>query len=214
MPTAAAIRAANLAKFRAAISAAPAGPREPNGRPSRRVVDVAEREFNNAEEAKSVVIEARMRHHGLSREDAGRNEAGSPNAGSVHGRMRLAGIRAELGHLPATEPGMLTQPQWLAAEYYISRRLNWLGAIDAPGRHIEHPGITTGEGGDQWREEAVKLWKRIMACLQEASTSNRSPVIAALDHFLARGLHSAHMEGDLRIGLNAIHKQFIEGGRK
>lgn len=178
------------------------GNREPNGRLSRRKAHVADRMTEEAFENQRVVLEARARHTGLPAYLVAINEAGRPNAGSVHGIMCL---RKEL-----------SREQWDAAEWWIGKRAAWLRAIETP-----HQETGPSAGGDHDPERhaafcrrAREEWSAILSCVQEASTETRSPLAAALDVFLTRQQHVEHMAGDLRIVLNAIHRRFLAARRK
>jgi len=184
-----------------------AGHREPNGRLSRRVVYVNARDVMNAKEAQSVVVAARMRHYGISEDAAAKNVAGSPNAGTVHGRMALDGEKA----------GGISQAQWDAAEWFIGKRGAYLRAIESPNQET---GRTEG-GGEfdpdrhaEFCRMARESWSAVCDCIQTASTENRAPLMSALDVFLVRGHHLQHMVGDLRIALNAVHRRFLAGQRR
>lgn len=178
------------------------GKREPNGRLSRRVVHVREREDMTTREAQSVVIAARMRHTGLSEEAVSINHAGRPNAGTVHGIMYL---RGELSRL-----------QFEAAEWYIGKRAAWLRAVDAPGQHTgpSSRGEFDPDRHAEFCAQAIKAWQTVLDCIQDASTETRAPLASALDVILVRQQHMDHMVGDLRIALNAIHRRFLQGLRK
>lgn len=172
--------------------------RQPNGQPSRKRSVRAHLDAMTEKEAKSVVIEARHRHTGLPEEllDLGSGD-GKPNAGTVHGLMCL---RSEL-----------TDDQWEDAEHFIGLRTAWLRAIDAPGRPIEpvdDKGVSDPVRYAEWCALTRERWANMLACLQEASTAQRSPIIAAFDVILVRQQYLPHLVGDLRIGLNAIHRQF------
>lgn len=210
------------AKKRGGRPPLPDVPREPNGRPSRRVIHVGERREMNEREAKKVGVEARMRHTGLPVELAGLNQAGMPNGGTVHGVMRLLGIEAENAKRPLGE-GMLSAAQWSAAEWWLGRRAQWLRAIDAPGRTtVEEPGVAVDELAgmtEAERNEALRAgwdklaaeWAAIKACLRDATTEARSSVEAAFEVILVRNCPMPHMVGDLKLGLNALHRRFPRG---
>jgi len=157
-----------------------------------------------AAEAKSVVIEARVRH-GIPRELADLADAGRPNAGTIQGRMRLAGMAGD------REQG-INADQYAAAEWYIGRHMAYLRAISAPGRPHE-PTDGTGQGGVTLAE-ANEEWRKVLRVLQAVSTEQRAPVIAAMDTILVRQAFVHTMVGDLRLGLNAIHRTFLAGQRK
>lgn len=177
--------------------------REPNGRRSRRKMYVEQLTAAQVFENQRVVLEARARHTGLPAYKVALNEAGKPNAGTVHGIMCLRGD--------------LSREQWDAAEWYIGKRQAWLRAIASPGQAV---GALSG-GGEfdearhaDWCAHARATWESVMACIQQASTETRSPIAAALDVFLVRDHHVEHMVGDLRVGLNAIHRRFLAGQRR
>ena len=145
-------------------------------------------------EAQSVAIAARMRHTGLPEEVVSLNHAGRPNAGTVHGIMQLRGD--------------ISREQWDAAEWFIGKRAAWLRAIESPNQET---GASAGGDFDPDRHAefcriARAEWAIINDCIQAASTETRSPLMAALDVFLVRNHHAAHMAGDLRIALNVIHR--------
>lgn len=180
------------------------GRREPNGRLSRRTIDRAERREMTEREAKSVMIEARMRHTGLPRELVDLTDAGRPNAGTAHGILRLQGA--------------LTADQWSAAEWWLGTRQAYLRAILARGEANQHDGPAHGMEDSAayatWCREKRALWAQVTACLQQASVEQRSPILSAFDVVLVRGQQMDHMTGDLRVGLNAIHRAFLAGARK
>lgn len=178
--------------------------REGNGRASRRKTAAEEREAMTEVEAMSVAIEARMRRTGLSAEVAGANVLNGPNAGTVHGVIRLKKL--------------INDDQWSAAEWYIGCRLAWQRAIQAPERPNEAPPAGNNAAADadeysKWCRHIVSLWGEVVDCLTEAGTQHRAPIKAALDVILIQEHDLAHLYGDLRIGLNAIHKRFLAGRR-
>jgi hypothetical protein len=170
------------------------GHREPSGRLSRRREHVKERNDMTEAEAKSVVIEARVRH-GIPRFLADLSDAGRPNVGTLHGRMRLM--------------GELDGDQWEAAEWFIGRRLSWLRAIGASP--VFAPSEATEDGDGVLLADAIAEWSKVLNCLQEASTLHRAPIIAAFDVILTRQHYVERLVGDLRLGLNAIHHSFLQG---
>lgn len=177
-----------------------AGEREPSGRLSRRAEHVREREEMTEAEAKSVVIEARVRH-GIPRHLADLSDAGRPNAGTVHGIMRL---RNELD-----------QDQWSAAEWFLGRRAAYLRAVAAPGRPIEPVEAAVGEDdAADWARAAIGRYHEVLDCIRDVSSQVRAPVISAFDVILVRQQYLPHLVGDLRIGLNAVHRVFLAGQRQ
>lgn len=173
------------------------GHREPNGRLSRRTIHVREREEMTIREAQSTVIAARMRHTGLPEGACSVNDAGRPNAGTVHGVMCLQ--------------GELSRPQWDAAEWYIGKRAAWLRAIDAPGQATgsSSSGTIDEDRHAEFCAQAIRSWQAAIDCIQSASTEVRTPLAAALDVILVRQQQVGHMIGDLRVALNAIHRRFL-----
>jgi len=167
------------------------------------MIDRSAREAMTENEAKSVVIEARIRH-GVDPAYADLSDAGRPNAGTVHGRMYL--------------DGSLNKDQWDAAEWFILKRAGYLRSILAAGEAVQSEGPDHGmmDSGayEDWCKQTRELWAAVMSCLQEVSIQVRSPVIAALDHMLNRNWHVVTMEGDLRVGLNAIHRHFLADRRR
>ncbi|MGJ4857050.1 hypothetical protein ACN6KF_003034 [Labrys sp. La1] len=178
--------------------------REPNGRASRRKEDIQVHQEMSEREAKSVGLSARMRKTGLPEHLVdGKPETGKPNVGTQQGYLCL------MGYIDAD--------QWTAAEWYLHRRNEYLQAVKAPGaqwqRHDE-PVSSDPDAYARWCENAKAAWASIRACLQRVSIEARSPVMAAFDHILDRQTERLpHMHGDLRIGLNAISREFLVGRR-
>lgn len=176
-------------------------PREPNGKPSRRVIHVGQRREMNEQEAKKVGVEARMRHTGLPVELAGLNHVGMPNAGTPHGVLYLRG-RIDLR-------------EWHAAEWWLGRRIAFLRAVQAPGRPNEPKGEEEPEVSDDpeadyadWVTVTLARWAQVSECIRDVTTERRSPVAAALDNVLVRGQLLDHMLPDLRAALDAISRDF------
>lgn len=180
------------------------GKREPNGRLSRRKVEVVNRQEMTEQEARSVAIAARMRRTGLGEELVAINEAGRPNAGTVHGVLALTGA--------------ITLDQYEAGEWYLAKRDAYLKAILAKGTAIEPPSpsykVDDTGGYLAWCKATRETWAAVLDIVQEASTASRSPIASALDVILCRQQEVHHLLGDLRIGLNAIHRAFLAGRRK
>jgi hypothetical protein len=169
---------------------------------SRKRIDVREREEMTTKEAQSVVIAARVRHTGLSEAAASLNEAGRPNAGTLHGIMCLR--------------GEITRDQWDAAEWYIGKRTAWLRAIEASEQRT---GSTTGGDVDEdryaeWCAKARETWAAVQACIQQSMAEQRAPLAAALDVLLLRQQYVIDLVGDLRLVLNALHRWFLRAAAK
>lgn len=186
------------------------GMREPNGRLSRRIVDRAARNDMTEKEARSVVVEARMKHTGLPEEMVTKGGGGSPDAGTVHGMLRL------MNELDKKAVAGISYDQWRAAETFLQIRRGYLSSILAKtgvkgkGQH----GAEDSQDYIDWCRRAADRWNQLLACIQEVSIRHRSPIMAALDVLLIRQQHLDHMVGDLRIALNAIHRTFLEGQGK
>lgn len=174
-------------------------PRQPNGQPSRRVAHIAAQKEMTEEEAKFVVIKARMRHTGLPEHLVDLADAGKPNAGTLHGVLRLS--------------GEITAAEWQAAEWYLAKRAAWLRSILARGEGVISGGNVHGMDDQdayiEWCRSAAGEWEEVAECLREASILARSPVLAAFDVILIRDQRVDHMVNDLKAGLNAIYKRFI-----
>lgn len=177
--------------------------RQPNGRPSQKPQARRQRQEMTAAEAKAVVLDARRRHTGLP--DALLDLGASPdlpNAGTVHGVMALE--------------GSLTADQWRAAEWYLGLRIAYLRAIDAPGRSID-PVEPAGAGDEaafaHWCRATIERWTDVLALLAETGREQRCNPKSAFDEILVYQQREPHLEGDLRIGLNAIHRRFLAGRR-
>lgn len=167
------------------------GKREPSGRPSRKIDDVAARDL----EALAPVLETRSRLTGIPVDRLlDHNHLGAPNAGTAHGILCLKGT--------------ISERQWQTAEYYLQARAAWLRAIDAPGNPIDPPEELRVAGDPEaiarWAEAARASWHRIMARLQLASTLHREPVIAAFDVILVRNRILDHLVSALRVGLDEL----------
>lgn len=157
-----------------------------------------------AAEAMSVAIDARVRHTGLPPDVVSHNRAGEPNAGDIHGRLCLMKC--------------ITKAQWDAAEYFMGVRSAYLRSIQAAS-DTRATGPAESSAADEdayadWCRRQKARWSAIMECLSEASIANRSPIIDAFDKVLVRGYWLDHMIGDLRIGLNAIHRDFLSTARQ
>lgn len=178
--------------------------REPNGRASRRKIDIQERNDMSEREAKAPAIAARMRRTGLSEIYVdGKPETGKPNVGTQQGLLFMTGY--------------ITMDQWTAAEWYLHRRNEYLQAVKAPGAQFQaHEAVISSDPAAYagWCENAKAVWACVRNCIHRASVEARSPVMAAFDHVLERGGEGLdHMYGDLRIGLNAISREFLMARR-
>lgn len=173
------------------------GKREPNGRLSRRPEDTMNRITETEAQIKSVALEARQRHTGIWAEVI---DIAKPNPGTEHGVLCLQGV--------------LTGDQWSAAEWYLNARACHLRAICAPGgegssRGSANPPSEHDSKYIRWAQESEDMWGLIRKCLVEASAQSRSPILAAFAEILEKGNRMDHMTGDLRLGLNALHRSFF-----
>lgn len=157
----------------------------------------------SVKEAQSVMIKARMRHTGLTETQVAHNEAGKPNAGNIHGIMCLR--------------GELSNDQWHAAEWFLGTRASYLRSIETHDEMLktgEGPSPSTNDDAHaEWCAAMKKRWDALRNCIQAASIEQRSPIMSAIDVMLVRGHYLPHQSGDLRIGLNAIHREFLQGRR-
>lgn len=172
-----------------------AGLREPNGRLSRRAEATSERRANTERDVMRPAIEARMRVFGISEADARRQEGGT-----VIGRM--------------LQRGDITTDQHRAAERYAevcNANSRALGATPVTG----HPPREGNGEGDyaEFCANSRRAYETMMAVIQVACHEQRSQnIIAAMDIFIIRDIHGGHMVGDLRLGLNCLHRHF--GGER
>lgn len=182
-------------KIRRTIRKRMAGLREPNGRLSRRKVEVEQRERESERDAMKTAVEARMRVFGISEADARRQEGGT-----VIGRMY--------------QDKAISIDQMRAAERYREVRNAYHRAIGAPPDTGRQPG---GEGGGDYAAfctGARRDWSALMAALQGLCQDMRSPnPIAALDNFVVKDAHVHTLVGDLRLALNCLHRHFSTGQR-
>jgi hypothetical protein len=177
-------------------------PREANGRISRRKQDRQMRDEMTADEAKRVVLEARRRHTGLPDHYLDLQDAGRPNAGTLHGIMHLR--------------GELDRDQWRAAEWYLGRRSDYLRAIGAPApeAYIDvPPGTGDPDRHAAWASGVMARWAEVMGCIRDAWIRHRQPLASALDLILVRQQYLDHMVRPLRIALDALDERFLRAAR-
>lgn len=183
-----------------------AGPREPNGRASRKKQDVNQRTEETEMETMSTAVCARQRLYGMTREEALRNQlqVGRPNAGSLIGRMALQGV--------------LTFEQWAAGVKWQETRANYHKAIQARG---EASGGGTRRGGEDsdayvaWCKAAIEKHDEMQDRLQDVSNHTRSANIPAAMHLtISREEEYDHLLGDLRTALNALVRLWGLDSRK
>ena len=164
-------------------------PREHSGRIDRRwAADQRQKA------AMETALEARQRIFGLSE-----TQARDPLAGSTIGRMVLH--------------GELSRDQGQMAVKYSEVINAYQRAICAP-TGINEPRPDTSGGGDYeaFCERAKSRYDGMMMALRDLSMEQRSAVVfKALDQFITQDNHIPMLVGDLRIGLNRLHRHFVDG---
>ncbi len=171
------------------------GKREPNGKLSRKAAHVQQRRTTDEEAAMSVAKEARVRVHDVAPE-----HAGTDLAATVVGRLYLAG---EL------EPEQMNAARLLADTYASYQR-----AVDSPRppKAVNIGGASGALPPDVSPEAATRArsaWGTITGVLQAANNVHRGATLyAACDYIVLRDEHHPHMNGDLRLGLNAIAQAY------
>jgi len=181
--------------------------REPNGRRSRRLIHIKDHDAMTEREAKSVAINARIRH-GIPPDLADLVDAGRPNAGTVHGRLALNGL--------------LTPEQWRVAEWYLRRHDAYQRASLSPGRAFHPYGEPVDVFGDEtdyavWARQAIGDWAAILDCLKRASITHsldggfamRTDLATILDCIIVRELSLPDHIATLRRGLDVLGDQFL-----
>lgn len=164
--------------------------REPNGRISRSGIP--------HEPADTVAVEARMRHTGLSAQDA-RDQ----KAATFIGYLNILGRRDGLSN-----------EQYDAAIDFLDLRAAYLRAIKAPNASMSSE--MRGSSGDLITEE-YELWcrsviQRYADCrkaIMEAQMENRTENLwAAVDYCMLREEWHSHMIPALRVVCNALGRFF------
>lgn len=145
-------------------------------------------------------VTARMRLFGITYE-----EAKSQEGGTVIGRMLLA--------------KELSADQARAAERYAEIRNAYqraIGAVPETGVAPPPPMFETGGGSfEDFCESAKAAQRGLQNCLQSIMAEARSNTpVAALDVFITRDTYAAHLVGDLRIALNALHRHLHLAGNR
>lgn len=174
------------------------GPREPNGRLSRRIVHVEARTQETERAAMQTVIEARQRVFGISEASARQQEGGT-----VIGRM--------------LQRGELSADQHQTAIVYLEARNAFHSAIDVKSDTGRHPPSETPPvaSADDFCANARRRYRDIQFTLQRLCQELRSNApITALDRFVVRDEFDARLVGDLRVVLNALHRLFNMGSRR
>lgn len=178
------------------------GTREPNGRLSRQVDQVAarlrERFKDMDQEQRDTIqpgIEARQRVHGLPLE-----QAASPMASTFVGRLYLQ--------------GELTLRQFEASQLYAEDCRNNARAVQAP----REPGavdLNATKGMDNYENVAKTLrsvarYKAASNAIQDAQNQLRGngALFAALYEIVLRDREVYHLVPDVRAGLNALVRHY------
>lgn len=170
------------------------GPRYPCGQPVRKSQAEQERE------AKAVVIDQRVRLHGLDK-----FLAEQPEAATVFGRMFL---QRELA--PDPEQNRLMHE---AGRYYLRIRSGYLAALCSPRGVQSGSDIDRGpkgyDGSDGTEEPYVercrrarRAWADLCVTVWEHSGDDRA--LGALEAFIWDDRRVNYLEGSLRCGLNAV----------
>lgn len=170
-------------------------PRELSGR--------VDRKWSAAKTSEDVMragVSARMRLHGLTDE-----QARSQEGGSVIGRLLIG--------------KEISVDQARAAERYSEVRNAYqraIGATPESGTPPPPPLFESGGGSfEAFCESAKAAQRALQNCLQSIVAEARSyNPIAALDVFITRDTFAAHLLGDLRIALNALHRHFTQERRR
>lgn len=151
-------------------------------------------------------IQTRMRLFGLTEGDA-RDQ----KASTYLGRLYLTG---ELGKRPGSDQA------WEAAQELLRMRDAYKRALKAPDALKN----STGAGGDiieteayaHWCQGAIERYENVIKAVTAENSLHQhrgSNLHAALDIIVFRDRQMAHMIGDVRIALNAVHHH-LTGGSK
>ncbi len=170
-------------------------PREASGK--------VDRKWSAAKTSEDVMrtgINARVRLFGLTEAQAKTQEGGT-----VIGRL-LIGKEISLD-------------QARAAERYTEVRNAYqraIGATPETGTPPPPPMFETGGGTfEDFCESAKAAQRALQNCLQSLAVEARSyNPITALDVFVIKDEFAAHLLGDLRIALNALHRHFTQERRR
>lgn len=172
-----------------------AGPREPNGRLSRRTDDKQAQRSIDEQSAMQVGKDARVRQFGVSPADAA-----TELAGTVPGRLLLT--------------GEITRSQYDASVAWGTAHVRYLRAIDAPpGPKAVEIGRASGRSlnadltADQCNR-AIALWNAAKRVLVEANYYHPGSIVAACEYFEIRNEFHPHMLGDYRVGMNALARHY------
>jgi hypothetical protein len=132
-------------------------------------------------------------------------DAGKPNAGTTHGRLRLAGLIAERSPgWPGTyPPAALTASEFAAAEWYIGKYRTWRRAMGLEPATASRPwlALTPEEQAEinTRRAETKAFWEKVQRVIPPGSE-----VWSALDAILLRQTDVPQLHAALRAGLDAL----------
>jgi len=163
--------------------------REPNGRISRSGI--------RHEPADKTAIEARMRHMGLSRD-----QAQDQKAATFIGYLNLMG----------REDG-LSDSQYEAATNFLSLRDAYLRSLKAPGVVYDGEGCSSSsdevtEDYEDWAKRTKERYDDCRKAIQEEQNNSRENLWAALDLVVIRDQWLPHMIGPTRMLCNALGRFF------
>lgn len=147
------------------------------------------RAANTNEAPDKVAKEARMRLHGISKEDAGQ-----PEAGTAIGRMKLS--------------GELSKGQYDSLVRYHMSRERYMLAIGAPDSLRTRSGGVMNVAPDESDMGAVEAWGKVHNAVSEAQRQSNGNLVAALNYMVIRDEYYPHMIGDLRVVSNALARHY------
>lgn len=147
------------------------------------------RAANTNEAPDKVARDARMRLHGVSKEDASQ-----PEAGTVIGRMKLT--------------GELSKAQYEGLIRYSMTRERYMIAMGVPDSLRTRSGGVMNVASDESDIGAVEAWGRVHKAVLEAQKQSNGNLVAALNYMVTRDEYYAHMIGDLRVVSNALVRHY------
>ncbi|MBX5131620.1 hypothetical protein HJB80_02795 [Rhizobium lentis] len=147
------------------------------------------RAANANEPPDKVAKEARMRLHGVSKEDASQ-----PEAGTVIGRMKLS--------------GELSKAQYDGLIRYSMTRERYMIAMGVPDSLRTRAGGVMNVAPDESDIGAVEAWGRVHNAVSEAQRQSNGNLVAALNFMVTRDEYYPHMVGDLRVVSNALVRHY------
>lgn len=182
-----------------------AGNRLPNGRLSRKKVDIMDRLIgqHDKEERETMRpgIEARARHYGFDPQ-----AAKDQMAGTFVGRLCMSGEISAQQHEAAI----------LYGEAYHAMQVAVAGPKPSGAVNLNATKGLPGPENVQKSVQAMTAWHEATKALQERQDELRGQgsLIAALDYCVLRDGEHMHMLGWLREGLNALARHFKVGDKR